>query len=294
MKYITVIIILFMTSLSIQAQCVANAGFDIHRCRSDSSVQLGGNPTAFGGVPPYTYTWSIDPISTSSQSIPFIYASDILDDTTGTNPNLIYLGGFFIGDSLLFYLKVTDSIGCWSFDTLLLTTSQFNKHVLYFDYYINEGDSIYLNNTPNISGGFGTIIYDWEPSYGLSDTNLSAGFWAYPHTSTAYTATVTDSKNCTVTAQGPTYYIWVNPSGMDNEDKILIKSYPNPTDGIVNIDLENHKPIQNIECYAASGEKILTKLSSQNHLDLSSYPSGVYFLKLYFEGKISILRIVKE
>jgi len=104
----------------VDAQCVADAGIDKHNCFSDSSVQIGGSPTAIGGTPPYTFEWSIDPIPYAPPIFPFLYASDILDDTTISNPTFIYNEA---EDSIPFYLKIIDSFGCISYDTIIVTTS---------------------------------------------------------------------------------------------------------------------------------------------------------------------------
>lgn len=290
--------ILFLVSLMNQSsfsQCIADAGADIHRCSPDSSVQLGGSPSAYGGALPYTYAWSINPISTSSQTIPFIFASDVLDDTTNSNPILVYTGSSFIDDSLEFYLTITDNIGCQSFDTVLLTTTHFNGHSGYFEYWINEGDSVYLDQTPNITGGFGEAIYDWNPSYGLSDTNLAMGFWAKPIVSNSYTPTITDSKGCVAVASGPMYFIWMNTTGILENSKSPIKLYPTPTKNVIFIETVNNEPINKVELFSSSGKKLKTELNVTNRIDLSSWPSGKYVLKIYYsEQGVSIQKIIKE
>ncbi len=294
MKYILTIISLVSFCSGVTAQCIANAGSNIHRCSTELTVQLGGSPTAFGGIPPYEYEWWIDPIPTSSQTLPYIYASDILNDTTIATPTLIYTGGSFIGDSMEFYLKITDELGCQSFDTIVLTTSHFGIHLIYHEYWINQGDSVYLNQAPNIGGGFGLLTYDWNPSYGLSDTTLASGFWASPDTSTAYTATVTDSKGCSATAGGPLYYIWVNTTGINEDNRIPTILYPNPTSNIIFIEADANKPIIKSEVYSLSGKKLANFANFRNMIDLSNYSNGTYILKLYFNDGISFRKIVKE
>lgn len=275
------------------SQCIADAGSDIHRCSRDSTVQLGGSPTAFGGSTPYTYEWSIDPIPTTSQTVPYVYASNMLNDTSIANPMFIY-NGSFLKDSITIYLKIIDNQGCQSFDTLKLTTSLFGEHLIYHDIWINDGDSVYLNEVPNISGGFGTSTYDWNPSYGLSDTSLASGFWASPDTSTAYTPTVTDSKGCSKTAGGPLYFIWINTAGLQEKKLKEVELFPNPTTDIINIKNEKTEIISKIELYTLSGIKINTFNNPENHIDISNYSKGVYTLKIYFDDYVSSQKIVKK
>lgn len=294
MKSILTIIAYLTLCSGIKSQCIADAGTAIHRCSPELYVQLGGSPTAFGGIPPYEYEWWIDPIPTSSQIIPYIYASHILNDTTIATPTLIYTGGSFIGDSIEFYLKITDQLGCQSFDTLVLTTSFFGQHLMYYDYWINQGDSVYLNQTPNVGGGFGATTYDWNPSYGLSDTTLASGFWASPETSTAYTPTVTDSKGCELTAGGPLYFVNVNPTGIDELNRIPVKLYPNPTANLIIIETDANKPIVKSELYSITGKKLAGFANHTNRIDLTPYSKGTYILKLYFSERMSFQKVVKE
>lgn len=282
-----------MSSFHITAQCIANAGEDIHRCSPDSVVILGGDPTAYNGVPPYIYEWWIDPISTGSEVVPFIYASTMLNDTSVANPSFIYTGSF-LDSSMTFFLRITDSLGGQSIDTINVTTSIFNVHLIYHDYWINQGDSVFLNQIPNISGGYGTTIYDWNPSYGLSDTALATGFWASPDISTAYSATVTDSKGCTATAGGPLYYIWVNTTGINENNRIPIKFYPNPTSNLIFIEADTDMPILKSELYSLTGKKLGSSPPPGTKIDLSTFASGTYILKLYFNEGIVIQKVVKE
>jgi hypothetical protein len=274
------------------SQCIADAGPDIHRCSRDSSVQLGGDPTAFGGTPPYTYKWSIDPIPTLSQVVPYVYASNMINDTSIANPIFTY-NGSFLKDSISIYLKITDNQGCHSFDTLKLTTSLFGIHLSYHNIYINEGDSVYLNQTPNIGGGFGSSAYDWNPSYGLSDTNLASGFWASPSTTTFYTATVTDSKGCSKTG-GSFYHIYVNTVGLNDNALKEVELFPNPSSDMIYINKEKSETISKIEIFTLSGRIINTLTNPKTQIDISNYPNGVYTLKIYFDDYVSSQKIVKK
>jgi len=290
--FLTILYLMTFSAFSV-AQCIADAGPDIHRCSPDSSVQLGGSPTAYGGFSPYTYEWSIDPIPTSSQVVPYVNASNMINDTTLANPIFTY-NSSFLDSSVTIYLKITDNQGCLSFDTLQLTTSLFNVHLVYHDIWINEGDSVYLNQIPNISGGYGASTYDWNPSYGLSDTTLANGFWASPNTSTSYTLTVKDSKGCAKTAGGPLYSIWVNTVGLHENTIKEVDLFPNPTSDFVFINKEKSETISKIEIYTLSGKILNTVINPKNQIDISNYPNGVYTLKIYFDDYVSSQKIVKK
>ena len=58
------------------------------------------------------------------------------------------------------------------------------------------------------------------------------------------------------------------------EDLTLI--YPNPTNGLVNIEIQN-QTIQSIKVYGLQGQ--LIKETAESQFDLSNYPNGMYFIK---------------
>jgi len=281
-----------MSSFHITAQCIANAGEDIHRCSPDSVMVFGGDPSANNGVPPYIYEWWIEPIPTGSEVVPFIYASNMLNDTSIANPSFIYTGSF-LGSSMTFFLRITDGLGCQGIDTIVLTTSIFNVHLIYHEYWINQGDSVFLNQIPNISGGFDTAMYDWNPSYGLRDTTLAAGFWASPDISTAYAATVTDSKGCSKTGS-ILYYVNVLTLGVDDMLKSKIKIYPNPTTDLISIEPNEAIIIDKYELWNSIGQKIAEIDGAQKSIDMSTYQHGIYLLKVHVGDELLVHRIVKK
>jgi len=274
------------------AQCTANAGYSVHRCSTDSTVMLGGSPSAIGGTPPYTYEWWITPIPYIPPSFPYLFASNILNDTTISNPTLIYTGSSFIGDSITFYLRITDNVGCQSIDSVLLTTSHFGVHVYTWSYNIYQGDSIYLNQVPNVGGGFGNSTYSWAPTHGLNIANLPSGFWAKPDTSIAYTATVIDSKGCQKTGGGPTYYINVGTVGYNEIGKENIKLFPNPTNDIVYI-LYNSKISSIIRVYNSVGQNIATVIG-ENELSFMNFPNGIYHIEIQTENSNTWHKVIKN
>ncbi len=284
-------LLIFATILSMQninAQCVADAGSDQHRCNSSMSVQLGGAPTASFGTPPYSYTWSINPISFGAITLPNLYASNILDDTTSANPTLTYLN---IEDSVKFYLKVTDALNCTSFDTCTITTSNFGIHLGQFVYNITRGDSVFLNQGANVFGGVGSTFL-WSPTHGLSDSTLYSGFWAKPEYDIAYQVTVTDSNGC-VTTGGAYYIINVFSVGVQETKKQTLKIYPNPTNDLAIIEGLDASHIHELSLFDVTGRRIMQTIGI-SQIDLSALPAGVYFLEVSQTNGTSKHKIVKR
>ena len=68
-----------------------------------------------------------------------------------------------------------------------------------------------------------------------------------------------------------------------HNQNIKILATPNPTSGLVNIDIPNWNDVQlNISVYDVLGKDILNKTINQRktQLDLSKLSSGIYILKI--------------
>jgi hypothetical protein len=291
------ILLLAFFSMRLNAQCEAKAGGRIHRCSPETPLVLGTSQTANGGIPPYTYSWTIEPIYFAPPIIPYLFASDILSDTSSANPSLTYLN---IGDSLAFFLTIKDAVGCQSTDTFIVTTSYFSQDAQSMYYWINQGDSIYLDTPPNVSGGYGSTnnglssnFYEWNPSSGLSDNHLAYGFWARPDSTTFYSATVTDIKGCTMTG-GIFYYIYVGTAGLDKLESNDLELFPNPTSNKIQIQKTTSNSIEYYELFNAMGQLIERLDGDVEMLDLTNYDKGIYHLKYFGDDKMTFKKIIKD
>ncbi len=78
----------------------------------------------------------------------------------------------------------------------------------------------------------------------------------------------------------------------------LYRVYPNPTSGKIIIELNNniYRSVIHAEVYSLYGERILSKEfinSSAFNIDLSAQPSGIFLLRIYYEGKYWMEKIIK-
>lgn len=147
------------------AQLVANAGNDTTVC-SGATVILGGNPTASGGTPPYSYTWS-----------------------TGAMTENITIMTFTTPTSTAYTLTVTDGVGTQAFDSVIVTV---NPNPVIDSFSLGNNVSCFGGNDGtvcvNTSGGVQPYTFIWSTiSVGQCHTNLSAG---------NYTVTVDDANGC--------------------------------------------------------------------------------------------------
>ncbi len=83
----------------------------------------------------------------------------------------------------------------------------------------------------------------------------------------------------------------------NNENEVFVSLFPNPTNGIIHIDIVNElNNNMDVRIYNAMGQIIMTQ-SIQNgitELDLSFFTKGLYFLQLHFEGKTRTQKLVVE
>ena len=144
----------------------ANAGNNTGVCPNDS-VQIGGNPSASGGNPPYTYSWQ----PTTSLSNP-TSANPFASPSVPTN----------------YTLTVTDAASFSSTDIVFVDTFPTPK--------VNAGpDQTIIQGTNTQLLGSGAINYYWNPPQSLYNQN-SASPTAEPSDTTMYCVAGVDGNSC--------------------------------------------------------------------------------------------------
>ncbi|MBX2910233.1 MAG: tandem-95 repeat protein [Chitinophagales bacterium] len=155
----------------------AEAGNGGMYCSSPGGfIQLGGLPTAVGGVPNYTYVWSpttnlTNPISSNPLATPTVTTT--------------------------YHLTVTDANGCMATDSVTIYVNNAPTATIGSDTTICKGFSVQLNTV--VSGGQPTYSYTWAPPVGLSGFTVPNPV-ATPTATTYYQVTVTDANGCTAVA----------------------------------------------------------------------------------------------
>jgi gliding motility-associated-like protein len=195
----------------------ANAGSDQRICAgAGTQVTLGGSPTAVGGTSPYTYNWGTGAFFVSNQPNPTV-------SPTSTTT---------------YYVTVTDSKGCRSVDTVVVTVTPSPVANAGVDTTLCSGFCVNLGSANTGSGGTGALQYAWTPTQGLFANN-TANPQACPLVTTTYTVLVTDANGCTGT-DNVTITIRSNPvadAGQDvslsncSADSITIGGSPAATGG---------------------------------------------------------------
>jgi hypothetical protein len=166
----------------------ASAGPDKALCAGDS-VQIGGNPTASGGTPPLSITWS-----------PATGLSDIHAANPKASPP----------STTTYYLLVKDSHNCTARDTVEVQVHQPPTANAGPDKGMCAGDSVLIGGNPTASGGTAPYTITWSPATGLSDKH-AANPKAAPASTTTYIVLVVDHFGCA------------------DRDTMIVNVHPGPT-----------------------------------------------------------------
>ncbi len=100
-----------------------------------------------------------------------------------------------------------------------------------------------------------------------------------------YTVRIGDAKN----SKGETLDIEV-------PDSKSFKIYPNPTTGMVNIELEENSNRANVKVLTPDSRMVDNFIMSTDHktLDITNYKSGIYMIIIESSNKTEIIRLIKE
>jgi hypothetical protein len=168
---------------------VADAGPDKSLTPGAPSAKIGGNPSATGGFPSYTYSWT---------------PATGLDDPMVANPTAS-------PDSPTTYtLTVTDAQTTVATDTVTvdypLVVSAGPDQIV-----TPDSPSVPIGGTPTTYGGTKELIFSWAPATGLDAANVANPI-ASPTTTTTYTLTVTDALGVVGTDEVTVTYAVPNPN----------------------------------------------------------------------------------
>lgn len=153
--------------------------------------------------------------------------------------------------------------------------------------YLCCGPVYTMGGSPTASGGASPYTYNWNPSVHLSCTNC-----ANPTTDicqwtngeqNSYTITVTDANGCTAWTKVEIRRSLTCREGNPNDPEAdLISIYPNPSDGMITVNIPESKIGETMSIYDLTGRMVYTENLSgqQSKINLSMYETGVYFIHI--------------
>ena len=179
---------------------VANAGSpNPQTICSGNNVTLGGSPTASGGTPGYSYSWTSNPGSFTSTS-----ANPIVTPLVTTT----------------YHVTVTDSHGCTAVDSILINVNSSPTASAGANQSICYGTCVQIGGSPTATGGTPGYTYNWSPAGSLSPGGDVANPTACPLSTTTYHVTVTDTIGCTSTSSVTITVKTVTPGAIANPSTI--------------------------------------------------------------------------
>lgn len=276
---------LIISTLDTNAQLVANAGPDKVYCwnaDNDEDPVLGADIVATGGTAPYSYKWEAHDIYVIGPYQWHYFASDFLNDTTAANPIMINNSQ---NEEVTYILTVTDANNNISIDTVVVRQSKFMWTLDYWEFTINQGQSIYLEWGAAAYSDRPPFQHYWHPTHGLSDST-SATFWAHPDHSISYSCKVTDALGCYVDAFR--YRINVIPVSTNDLDLVTAKTFPNPTYSKLTFILDQKIiNILKLSIFDIEGRLMHQEVLKETEFttDLSSLPSGRYLYRITGDQK---------
>jgi Ni,Fe-hydrogenase III small subunit len=108
-----------------------------------------------------------------------------------------------------------------------------------------------------------------------------------------YSVLVGNSNNCFAVSNGYGFGIPVNEEQITNEG--TVKVYPNPTEGLIFIEMSDGDLIHNLSITNGLGVEVLTQVANTSvaRMDMSSLPPGTYFLQITSASTNASIKLVK-
>lgn len=249
------------------AQLVAEAGADTVVCNSASYPRLGGAPSAYGGTPPYTYTWTYtpDPINT------FFY----LDNINAANPKMISVS--LSGDTMNFELLVSDAIGNIATDLVRVKVARWTCSGGACVKNIVEGDTVALGT--GCFGNYAPNTILWSPAINLSSpTSSNPATWT--KTTTSYYAKTTNNIGCW---RNDTCKVNVTPLGVNGLGMTSghVMVYPNPVNEHSVFEVSNDMLGGVLKVYTVDGKLLSTKAIMQAKTEIGTVLQGKSAIYIY-------------
>ena len=282
----------FCNTFFTRAQCVVDAGNNIHLCPGDSPVKI--NASIIQGKSPFTFLWSID-----STGYPYYFSplKDMLNDSTILNPNLNSV--YPKNADVYLRLTVRDSNGAICSDSIRVSESEFAHDMDATPKWLwYEGDSITLCAPLHAGGGFKPWRnYKWTPAEFISGSDSgicistrsilrkdcdTVGYGIYgPYIGIGFSYTAQDARGCTVKdGSAVAFYQGDGMNEISNSSQISV--YPNPSNNTINISLMNGEEIKEIILTDIAGKTVLSgKIQAISYMiEKGNLSPGIFLLTL--------------
>ncbi len=231
-----------------------------------TSTSCNGNDgtvqlTTNGGAAGYSYSWSHG-VTT--------------EDLTGLT------GG-------VYDVTVTDANGCTATNSVNVATT--NPIVATIDTVFNEIEDVKGAIELNVTGGSGNLQYSW--STGANTQNLDS------LVAGTYSVTIVDNTTGCQTIISNIVVAYQIPDMVNDIQSLSsLKVYPNPTSGLVSINMVlNESADVQLEIMSVTGQRLqsfatVQGLEQNYEVDMSNYPAGVYMARIIVGNQVTTTKII--
>jgi hypothetical protein len=173
----------------------------------------------------------------------------------------------------------------------------------------SETDAVTINEPAVLTASTGTITPEYFGNDGSVDLNVSGGSAPYFYTWTDggsyssgmqdpsnmpggnYSVTITDANGCMTTV---TDIIVPSELGIDENGNTVFSIYPNPSNGVFNVQLVDPSSVMNVTVMDIAGRVVYANDNVDNTfvVDLSSAASGTYMINIETNAASFMKRIV--
>ena len=171
-------------------------------------------------------------------------------------------------------------LGCINNQLISLDISN-NLYLSYLECYTNQLECLNLKNGNNINMSFNSINNPNLTCIEIDNVNWANQNW-YNHVNigTTFSANCNYNNSC---------YNFATSIEESSHSLIL---YPNPTNNLIQIEIENYYGSFEAELYDFTGK--LLETTNKTSFSLADYPRGIYLLKLAYGDRVEQLKVVKE
>jgi len=226
----------------------------------------GANPSCLDSPVTFTATYANAGITPADEW----FVNGILVATNTLTFTHIYLNG----DLMTFQVKATDG-GCYDRDSVMSPAVLMIRDSTPVAPLVSLIGNLLVANTAGTYKWYYNTVY----SYATSSIIPGATGAEFHPTSLGYYYAIRDSANC---PSLPSNIIYISLLDVATVTGGEMKIYPNPTSGILNIDLSEPSTLK-MDIYSILGQGVLHEdIENQSHheTDLSYLPEGYYFVVL--------------